>query len=71
MEEKAPSENLNILVVDDEPGMCMAIHRALENHRVLQVDVDAEVGFSIQESDNAEEAIRIIERFPGQTLHPR
>ena len=51
---------LRILIVDDEPGMRMAVVRSLKNFRVQLPDINGEVAFEVAEAATGEEAIDII-----------
>jgi two-component system sensor histidine kinase/response regulator len=53
-------ETLNLLVVDDEPGMCSAIRRALATYEIPAVNEDPAVAFAIDETDSAEAALEKI-----------
>lgn len=53
-------ETLRILIVDDEPGMRLAMSMALTDFAVLLPEVSGEVRFDIDEVDNGEAALRKI-----------
>ena len=51
---------LNILAVDDEPGMLSGIERSLENYRVMVPEVNEEVDFRIKTVANGSAAVEAI-----------
>ncbi len=53
-------EVLNILAVDDEPGMLKGIERALKDVKIYLPDVQVEVGFNVTTAQSGEEAIEAI-----------
>jgi len=53
-------ENLNVMVVDDEPGIRSGISRILRNFRVSYPFMDADIGFNIIEVGTGEEAIEKV-----------
>lgn len=54
------TEPLRILVTDDEPGMRMAVTRALRDYHVRPADVDDEVAFVVEEAATGEDALAKI-----------
>jgi signal transduction histidine kinase len=54
-------ENLNVLVVDDEPGIRSGISRILRNFTVSYPFMDADIGFNLIEVGTGEEAIEKVE----------
>jgi len=59
---------LRILVVDDEPGMRLAVARALQKYTVRLPEVETEVGFEIEPAASGESALEIINRAPPDIL---
>lgn len=57
MSEPTDTTTARLLVVDDEPGMRSAIERALRGFVVHVPNLDAEVGFQIEQAATGEEAI--------------
>ncbi len=55
-------EKLNVLVVDDEPGICSGINRILSNFTVSYPFMDQDIGFDVQEASTGEEAIQFIDK---------
>lgn len=53
-------ENLNVLVVDDEPGIRSGVSRILNNFTVSYPFMDADIGFKVIEAGTGEDAIEII-----------
>jgi two-component system, sensor histidine kinase and response regulator len=53
-------EKLKVLVVDDEPGICSGINRILSKHSVDFPFMDENIGFSVQETYNGEDALKIL-----------
>jgi signal transduction histidine kinase len=53
-------DTLNILVVDDEPGMVSGIERVLRDWTVVLPDIHAEVCFSVTTAGSGEEALDMI-----------
>lgn len=53
-------ETLQILVVDDEPGMRMGVLRALRDFHVPMADVAQEIQFSLDQACSGEEAMEKI-----------
>jgi signal transduction histidine kinase len=62
------SEQLRILVVDDEPGMRTGIERSLRRFSVTLPDLDGEVLFSLDTVDSGEGALARIEASPPDIL---
>ena len=54
---------LRILIVDDEPGMRMAVMRALRDFKVSLPDVEGEVTFTVDQAGDGEEALQKINDF--------
>jgi len=52
---------LNILVVDDEMGMRMAVARALESFSVSSPDLDEKVEFNVNQADCGEKALEKLQ----------
>ncbi|MDP4266344.1 MAG: hybrid sensor histidine kinase/response regulator [Bacteroidota bacterium] len=52
---------LNLLVVDDEPGICSGIARILENFKVSYPFMEDDFEFTINEANTGEDAISFIE----------
>jgi signal transduction histidine kinase len=61
-------DTLNILVIDDEPGMRAGVARALENFTVHLSDVASEVGFRVAQAGSGEEGLGRIEAAPPHIL---
>ena len=61
-------DRLNILVVDDEPGMRLGIERALRNFTVHLPDVNGQVSFAVESVDSGEAALAKIESAPPDIL---
>lgn len=59
---------LNILVVDDEPGMLSGIERSLQNFRVFVEDINEEVSFKITSMKTGIEAVNSIKDQPPDIL---
>jgi len=57
-------KNLNVLVVDDEPGICSGVKRILERFTVSYPFMDEDRGFNVYESYTGEEAIDFIRQSP-------
>ncbi len=55
---------LNLLVVDDEPGIRSGVSRILENFSVSYPFMDEDFEFSVQVAETGEEALTIIENHP-------
>ncbi len=54
-------DKLNVLVVDDEPGIRSGVSRILNNFSVSYPFMDSDYGFNVVETSTGEEAIEIIE----------
>ncbi|MDM7915663.1 MAG: sensor histidine kinase [Candidatus Eisenbacteria bacterium] len=60
---------LRVLIVDDEPGMRMAVVRTLERYAAHLPDCDEEVRFRVEQADSGEEALaRILAEPPDLIL---
>ncbi len=57
-------KNLNVLVVDDEPGICSGVKRILKNFTVSYPFMDEDRGFQVYESFTGEEALDFIKQSP-------
>jgi signal transduction histidine kinase len=57
-----PTEQLTLLVTDDEAGMRLAIERALDGFAVRVPDVGIDVGFVVGQAGTGEDALAIIQR---------
>ena len=55
-------EKLNVLVVDDEPGICSGINRILRKFSVDYPFMDDVIGFDLETAETGEEAIEIINK---------
>ncbi len=54
-------EKLNLLVVDDEPGIRSGVARILENYTVSYPFMDEDIGFEVDLAETGEEALEILE----------
>ena len=54
-------EILNILVADDEPGMCSAIRRALEKYCIPAINDDPPISFAVDEVEDGEAVLQKID----------
>lgn len=61
-------ERLNILVVEDEYGMRLAIARALRDFTIRLPEVEDEIGFTINQVEVAEKALSIINESPPDII---
>jgi len=61
-------ELLQVLVVDDEPGIRSGVRRILEPFRVSYPFMDEDIGFSIDEAATGEDAIEKIRSAPPDIL---
>ncbi len=61
-------ETLNVLVVDDEPGMRMGIARALERFVVSLPEIEAEIGFATQAAEDGAATRRLLAQHPVDLL---
>ncbi len=59
---------LEVLVVDDEPGMRLGVVRALHDYTVGVDHVNGEVGFSVRSAESGEEALDLIQAAPPHIL---
>ena len=57
-------EILDVLVVDDEPGIRSGVERILRNFTVSYPFLEDEIGFNIVEAETGEAAIEIIQKQP-------
>lgn len=57
-------EVLDVLVVDDEPGIRSGVSRILRNFTVSYPFLEDEIGFNIVEAETGEAAIEIIQKQP-------
>lgn len=57
-------ELLDVLVVDDEPGIRSGVERILRNFTVSYPFLEDEIGFNIVEAETGEAAIEIIQKQP-------
>ncbi len=57
-------ETLNLLVVDDEPGIRSGVCRILENYAVSYPFMDEDIGFCIETAETGEEALEILKKKP-------
>ena len=55
-------DTLNILVVDDEPGMRKGTARALRKFTAEYADLQTRVGFTVEQAATGEEALALIGR---------
>lgn len=61
-------ETLRILVTDDEPGMRMAVERALRGFTTRVPDIDVDVSFTIDQAETGEQALEKILAGPPDIL---
>ncbi len=57
-------ETLNLLVVDDEPGIRSGVSRILENYSVSYPFMDDDIGFNVKTAETGEEALEILKGEP-------
>lgn len=57
-------EIMNVLVVDDEPGIRSGVSRILSNYTITYPFLEDDIGFSVAEAASGEEAIEIIKATP-------
>lgn len=57
-------QNLKVLVVDDEPGICSGVKRILSKFTVSYPFMDEDRGFNVHEAYTGEDAIESIKREP-------
>ncbi len=61
-------ETLEVLIVDDEPGMCLGVQRALRDFHFHVPDAEVEVHFNVQSAGTGEKALEIIDTNPPDIL---
>ena len=61
-------QRLKLLIVDDEPGMGLAITRALQAYTVHLPDMDLNVSFDLSHALTGEEALEMIHASPPDIL---
>lgn len=61
-------ETVQVLVVDDEPGIRKSIARVISGFTVPVPDFDVEVGFDVSEAESGEQALEMIHARPPQIL---
>jgi two-component system, sensor histidine kinase and response regulator len=54
---------LNLLVVDDEPGIRSGVRRILESFSVSYPFMDEDIEFEVQEAETGEEAIELLDNY--------
>ena len=59
---------LEVLVVDDEPGMRLGVTRALRDFTLRVGDVNGDVRFSVSVASSAEQALALIDQHPPHIL---
>ena len=57
-------KNLDVLVVDDEPGICSGVKRILRRFSVSYPFMDEDRGFNVHEAYTGEDAIEFIQQSP-------
>jgi len=57
-------QKLNVLVVDDEPGICSGVKRILSKFTVSYPFMDEDRGFEVYEADTGEKAIQTLQQNP-------
>jgi len=57
-------KKINVLVVDDEPGICAGIKRILSRFTVSYPFMDEDRGFEVHEAETGEDAIEFIKKSP-------
>jgi signal transduction histidine kinase len=57
-------EKINVLVVDDEPGICAGVKRILSRFTVSYPFMDEDRGFEVYEAETGEDAIEFIKKSP-------
>jgi two-component system, sensor histidine kinase and response regulator len=62
------SDTLNVLVVDDEPGMQTGVERALRDFSVAIPDVNQDVRFTVDTASTGEDGLRKITEHPPHIL---
>lgn len=61
-------ELLDVLVVDDEEGMRLAVERTLANHTFHIREAEAEIAFRVKQASCGEDALSLIEQSPPDIL---
>lgn len=61
-------ETLRVLVVEDEPAMRVAVHRAVSRLVLRLPDIEGEFGFAVEEAGSAEEGLERIAAAPPDIL---
>lgn len=61
-------DTLRVMVADDEPGMRMGVARALRDFRFQLPDINAEVGFAVDQVETGEQALDSIHAEPPDIL---
>jgi signal transduction histidine kinase len=59
---------LRILIVDDELGMRLGVHRALDGYTAQLADVETEVRYSVEQAETGEEALEKLAAHPPDLL---
>jgi signal transduction histidine kinase len=57
-------KKINVLVVDDEPGICAGVNRILNRFTVSYPFMDEDRGFEVHEAETGEDAIEFIKKNP-------
>lgn len=57
-------KKINVLVVDDEPGICAGVKRILNRFTVSYPFMDEDRGFEVHEAETGEDAIEFIKKNP-------
>ena len=57
-------KKINVLVVDDEPGICAGVKRILNRYTVSYPFMDEDRGFEVYEAETGEDAIESIKKNP-------
>jgi signal transduction histidine kinase len=57
-------KKINVLVVDDEPGICAGVKRILNRFTVSYPFMDEDRGFEVYEAETGEDAIEFIKNSP-------
>jgi len=57
-------KKINVLVVDDEPGICAGVKRILSRYTVSYPFMDEDRGFEVYEAETGEDAIEFIKKNP-------
>ncbi len=61
-------EMLNLLIVDDEVGMGLAVQRALRDYTIRVREIEIDVGFRVDHTETGERALEIINSSPPDIL---